>query len=116
MKQRTISAIVLLIILIGSLLISTKLFGIIMMIAAIVGFNELFDIKYKDNLKKYRLIKILGIISLVLIVLNNTFYKIDIKVTVLLPLLMLSMPIVIYNDISFIASMIRYMLLALSIF
>ncbi len=98
MKQRTISAIVLLIILIGSLLISTKLFGIIMMIAAIVGFNELFDIKYKDNLKKYRLIKILGIISLVLIVLNNTFYKIDIKVTVLLPLLMLSMPIVIYND------------------
>ena len=98
MKQRTISAIVLLIILIGSLLISTKLFGIIMMIAAIVGFNELFDIKYKDNLKKYRLIKILGIISLVLIVLNNTFYKIDIKVTVLLLLLMLSMPIVIYND------------------
>ncbi len=98
MKQRTISAIVLLIILIGSLLISTKLFGIIMMIAAIVGFNELFDIKYKDNLKKYRLIKILGIISLILIVLNNTFYKIDIKVTVLLPLLMLSMPIVIYND------------------
>ena len=98
MKQRTISAIVLLIILIGSLLISTKLFGIIMMIAAIVGFNELFDIKYKDSLKKYRLIKILGIISLILIVLNNTFYKIDIKVTVLLPLLMLSMPIVIYND------------------
>ena len=98
MKQRTISAIDLLIILIGSLLISTKLFGIIMMIAAIVGFNELFDIKYKDNLKKYRLIKILGIISLVLIVLNNTFYKMDIKVTVLLLLLMLSMPIVIYND------------------
>ena len=66
MKQRTISAIVLLVILIGCLLISTRLFGLLMMVVAILGFNELFDIRYSANLRKYRLIKILGIISLIL--------------------------------------------------
>lgn len=101
MKKRTISAMILLIVLIGSILISTKLFGLLMMLAAILGFNEFFDIKYSDNLKKYSIIKILGIISLVLITLNNTFYNIDMKVTILLPLLILSMPIVFYNDSKF---------------
>lgn len=101
MKQRTISAVILLIILIGSLLISTKIFGLLMMVAAILGFNEFFDIKYSDNLKKYLLIKIFGIISLILLTLNNTFYSIDMKITILLPLLMLSIPIVIYNDNKF---------------
>lgn len=100
MKQRTISAVILLIILIGCLLVSTKLFGILMMIAAILGFNEFFDIKYENN-KKYRVIKILGIISLILIALNNTFYKIEMNITILLPLLILSMPIVFYNDSKF---------------
>ena len=100
MKQRTISAIILLIILIGSLLISPKLFGIIMMVAAILGFNEFFSIKYEND-KKYRLIRVLGIISLILITLNNTFYKIEMNITILLPLIILSMPIVFYNDSKF---------------
>ena len=98
MKRRTISAVVLLLILISSLIISSKLFGIIMLICAIIGFNEFFDIKYSDNLKKLRLIKMLGIVSLILITLNNTFYKVDMNITILLPLLILSMPIVFYND------------------
>ena len=98
MKQRTISAVVLLIILIGSALLSSKLFGIVMQCVAIIGFNEFFDIKYKDKLKKMRLIKLLGIISLVLITLNNTFYVLDMKIVILLPLLILSIPIVLYNN------------------
>ena len=69
-----------------------------MQIVAILGFNEFFDIKYKDKLKEYRLIKILGLLSLILITLNNTFYVLDMKVVILLPLLMLSLPIVFYND------------------
>ena len=101
MKQRTISAIILLAILIGCLIISTKLFGFVMMIIAILGFNEFFDIKYGDNLKKYRLIKGLGIVSLILITLNNTFYNVNINVTILIPLLILSIPIVFYNDSKF---------------
>jgi phosphatidate cytidylyltransferase len=98
MKQRTISAIVLLAVLIGSLLISTKLFGLVMQVIAIIGFNEFFNIKYKDKLKELRLIKLLGIICLVLVTLNNTFYEFDMRVTVLLPLLLLSIPVVLLNN------------------
>lgn len=98
MKQRTISAIILLIILVGSLIISSKLFGILMQIIAILGYNEFFNIKYKDRLKELRLIKYLGIVGLVLLTLNNTFYVLDMKIVILLPLLILSIPIVFYND------------------
>lgn len=98
MKQRTISAIILLIILVGSLIISSKLFGILMQIIAILGYNEFFNIKYRDRLKELRLIKYLGIVGLVLLTLNNTFYVLDMKIVILLPLLILSIPIVFYND------------------
>lgn len=98
MKQRTISAIILLIILIGSLVISSKLFGIVMLVTAILGFNEFFNIKYEENSKKLILIRVLGIVSLILLTLNNTFYHIDVNITIILPILLLSMPIVFYND------------------
>lgn len=98
MKQRTISAIVLLTIMVGSILISTKLFGVLMLICAIIGFNEFFDIKYKEINRKLSLIKIVGILCLLLIAMNNTFYKIDMNIVVLLPLLILCLPIVFYND------------------
>lgn len=98
MKQRTISAIILLILLVGSLVISSKLFGIVMLLVAVLGFNEFFDIKYHDNEKKLKYIKILGIISLILITLNETFYSLDLRTVILLPLIILSIPIVIYND------------------
>ena len=54
MKKRTISAIILLIILIGSLIINSKLFGLVMMGVAILGFNEFFDIKYQNKNKEWR--------------------------------------------------------------
>lgn len=98
MKQRTISAIVLLIILIGSLVISSKLFGIVMLLLAILGFNEFFDIKYKDGDRRLNTIRVLGIISLILITLNETFYKIDLKALILMPLITFSIPVVLYND------------------
>ena len=98
MKQRTISAIVLLILMIGSMLINSKLFGILMLVFAVLGFREFFDIKYNVKDKKLNLIKLIGIICVVLIAMNNTFYKIDMNVVVLIPLLLLSLPIVFYND------------------
>ena len=98
MKQRTISAIILLIILVGSLVISSELFGIVMLITSIIGFNEFFNIKYSDRNKKLDIIKILGIISMTLITLNNTFYEIDMNIVVLFPLIVLSLPIIFYND------------------
>ena len=97
MKQRTFSAIILMIILILCMAISSKLFGILMMLVAILGFNELFDIKYNKK-KELSVIRILGIISLVILTLNNTFYKLNMNVTILLPLLLLTMPIIFYSD------------------
>ena len=98
MKQRTISAIMLLIIMIGSIVISSKLFGILMLIFSVMGFKEFFDIRYNERNKKLDLIRIIGIICVLLIGMNNTFYKIDMNIVVLIPLLVLSLPIVFYND------------------
>ena len=98
MKQRTISAFILLAIMIGSILINTKIFGLIMLACSVIGFNEFFDIKYKIKNKKLILIKVIGMLCLIMIAMNNTFYKIDLNVMVLLPLLVLSLPIVFYND------------------
>jgi len=98
MKKRTISAIILLLILISSLVISSKLFGIVMMIISVLGFNEFFDIKYKDKSRELKYIRWLGIISMILIVLNKTFYVIDTNVLILLPLIILSLPIIFYNN------------------
>lgn len=98
MKKRTLSAIVLLFVMIGSILISSKLFGILMLLFSILGFREFFDIKYSKNNDKLGLIKVIGILCLILISMNNTFYKLDMNIIILLPLLLLSMPIVFYND------------------
>ena len=98
MKQRTISAIVLLIVMIGSILISSKLFGILMLVFSVIGFKEFFDIRYDSKNKKLNLIRILSIICLLLIAMNNTFYKLDLNIVVLIPIFSLSLPIVFYND------------------
>ena len=98
MKQRTISAIILLGLMIGSILINSKLFGILMLIFSVIGFKEFFDIRYNEKNKKLNLIRLLGILNVLLIAMNNTFYKIDLNVVVLIPLLILSLPIVFYND------------------
>lgn len=98
MKQRTISAVILLIIMIGSILVSSKLFGILMLLFSVIGFREFFDIRYKEKNTKLDLIRFLGIICLLLIAMNKTFYLLDSNIIVLIPLLVLSLPIVFYND------------------
>ena len=98
MKQRTISAIILLAIMVGSILINTKLFGILMLIFSVIGFMEFFDIRYNDKSKKLNLIRILGVVCVLIIAMNKTFYVMDSDVIILLPLLILSLPIVFYND------------------
>lgn len=97
MRQRTISAIVLLIILISSVLIGKYAFSILMGVCAVIGFCEFFYVKFK---KDQRLIPVLivGILSVILMVLNNCFYKLEIKECILIPLFCLSLPIVFYND------------------
>ena len=96
MKQRTISGIVLLLILVGSLVINIKLFNLVILIAALIGFNEIFNIKYKK--KEYLVIKCLAIINLIILLLNNTFYKLDVGVIVTFLILSLTIPILFYKD------------------
>ena len=97
MKERTLSAIILMAILIVCICISSKIFALAIMVISILGFNEFFDIKYNKD-KNFRVVRILGIISLVLILLNNIFYTVKLNALILLPLILLSMPIVFYND------------------
>ena len=98
MKERTISVIILLILMIGSMIIDSKLFGILMLIFSVLGFLEFFNIRYSEKNKKLDLIRIVGILCLLLVSMNNTFYKLDMNIIVLIPLLFLSLPIVFYND------------------
>ena len=98
MKKRTIGAAILLIILIGSIMIGAKVFGIVMLGCAILGYSELINIKYDNKDKNLDMIKLLGGISLVLMVLNETFFNLSNEVLFLVPILGLTIPIVFYND------------------
>ena len=98
MKQRTISAIIFMIILVGCFLISSSIFNLLMAVFGILGFNEFFKLRYGVRNRKVDIIRTLGILSLLLIVLNNILFKLDINALVLFPLLVLTLPIVFYND------------------
>ena len=49
MKKRIIGAGIVLMVLIVSLILGDKVFGIVMTVAAVLGFKELVDIKYKNK-------------------------------------------------------------------
>jgi len=97
MKQRTISGIVLLVILIGSLVVSSQLFALLMAIVSVIGFNEFFTVKFGKD-KRLNLIKYVGMLLVLFMMLNNIFYEVSLNVLILVPLLCLSLPIVFYND------------------
>ncbi len=69
-----------------------------MLLCGILGFREFMGIKYKTKDKNIELIKVFGILSIAIIILNNIFYNLDLKILILLPLLLLSIPIIFYND------------------
>ena len=98
MKKRSISAFILVTILVGSILIGYKAFGIVMLIVAIMGFRELVGIKYGEKSKDIEIIKLIGYIGVLLIVLNDIFFRIDDKFLMMFPMLGLSIPIIFYND------------------
>ena len=97
MKKRVLGAIIVLVLLIVPLLISDKIFGVVMTVVSIMGLKELIDIKYKD--KDIGIIKFLSGMFLVLFLLNNLFFKLNDKIFILFPILGLIIPIVFYNDI-----------------
>ena len=98
MKLRTIGAVILLVLLIGSMLIGYEAFGIVMLVCAVLGYSELINIKYGNKEKKLDMIRLIGVICLALLVLNDTFFEINNEVLLLVPMLGFTIPIVFYND------------------
>ena len=98
MKLRTIGAVILLVLLIGSMLIGYEAFGIVMLVCAVLGYSELINIKYGNKEKKLDMIRLIGVICLALLVLNETFFEINNEVLLLVPMLGFTIPIVFYND------------------
>lgn len=97
MKSRVAGAILVLLILISSLLIGYKAFGIVMTLIAIIGLKELIDIKYEKN-DDINVVKLLSGISLILLLLNNLFLKIDSMSLIAFPTTILLLPLIFYND------------------
>ncbi len=98
MKVRGFSSLILLAILIGSLMIGYRVFGLVMLIFSVLGYRELFHIKYKDKSQSISIMCLIGYLNLLLINLNDVFFKIDINFLMLLPILTFTIPIVFYND------------------
>ena len=98
MKKRTFSAVILMAILVGSILIGYEAFGLVMLLCSILGYREMINIKYENREKGIDAIKVIGVISLILLVLNETFFNIHDDLLLLIPMLGLTIPIVFYND------------------
>lgn len=98
MKKRSMSAVILVTILVGSILISYKVFGLVMLVAAILGFRELVSVKYGEKSNDIEIIKLLGYMSLFLIVLDDIYFKVDDTFLMIFAMLGLTTPIIFYND------------------
>lgn len=98
MKMRSIGAAILLVVLIGSIIIGYEAFGLVMLACSILGYNELISIKYNDNERHVDMVRMVGVICLILLVLNETFFHINKELLLLVPMLGFTIPIVFYND------------------
>lgn len=98
MKKRTLGAALLLAALILSLMAGYQIFALVILVCAILGYREIMNIKYKEKNQNIEVVKFIGYVSLMAIVLNNIFYKVEDKLLITLPMLLLTIPIVFYND------------------
>lgn len=98
MKMRIVGAAILLFVLIGSITIGYEAFGLVMLACAILAYGELINIKYDSKDRNLDMIRLLGGFCLVLLVLNETFFNISNNISLLMPMLGLTIPIVFYND------------------
>lgn len=96
MKKRLLGGFIVVFLLLTSLLLGKEIFRITMTITSILGLKELIDIKYKD--KKILPIKIISYILLGILMLNNLLFKLNITSVIILILLVLIIPVIIYND------------------
>ncbi len=96
MKKRTISAFFIVLILVISIAYGKGLFYAVMSLCALFGFYELININ--EKVKKFDLFNIIGYISLLAVVLNNTFYSIDYLALFGIPIICLAIINILSNN------------------
>lgn len=69
-----------------------------MTLAALLGYRELINIKYEKKENNLEFIKFIGYLSIILLSLNGIFFNISNNITLIIPILALTIPIVLYND------------------
>ena len=98
MKKRTFGAVILLVILVGSIFLGYKVFSLVMLGCAMLGYRELFMIKYEEKKGKIDVVRLIGYFSLILLVLNDIFFSLENQLLTIFPMLGLSIPILFYHD------------------
>ena len=96
MKKRVVSAILMILIFVLSIIISSKIFAILMLICGNMCLKELIDIKYKNE--DIDFVKFVCYLSISILILNGIFFKFNTLFTLIFPILSIITPIIFYND------------------
>lgn len=96
MKKRVVSAFLMILIFALSIIISSKIFAILMLICGNLCLKELIDIKYKN--KYIDFVKFVCYLSISILILNGVFFKFNTLFTLIFPILSIITPIIFYND------------------
>ena len=97
MKKRVLGAFIVLFLLILTLIIGSDAFNLLMCLCALLSFVELFNIRY-ENKKDIMVMKLLGLASILLILFNGIFYNINTYSVFIIPILLITLPILVYNN------------------
>lgn len=96
MKKRVVSAFLMILIFALCIIISSKIFAILMLICGNLCLKELIDIKYKN--KYIYFVKFVCYLSISILILNGVFFKFNTLFTLIFPILSIITPIIFYND------------------
>ncbi|CCZ57552.1 phosphatidate cytidylyltransferase [Clostridium sp. CAG:762] len=96
MKKRVVSAFLMILIFALCIIISSKIFAILMLICGNLCLKELIDIKYKN--KYIDFVKFVCYLSISILILNGVFFKFNTLFTLIFPILSIITPIIFYND------------------
>lgn len=96
MKKRVVSAFLMILIFALSIIISSKIFAILMLICGNMCLKELIDIKYKN--KDIDFVKFVCYLSISILILNGVFFKFNTLFTLIFPILSIITPIIFYNN------------------
>ncbi len=96
MKKSVVSAFLMMVIFGFCIIISSKIFAILMLICGNLCLKELIDIKYKN--KYIDFVKFVCYLSISILILNGVFFKFNTLFTLIFPILSIITPIIFYND------------------